>query len=159
MHKVNATYPDNRSRQTAFLGVLSAVVITVLLLLQLFGFEELPDTLRYFWSMDSEEAGMVVAAFLVFGELFALPVLLGMKLSPLMRWVSGVSGGLVVLYWTIASLYAISLGQVKDSGIFGDTMPVAGGLLLPIVTVPLIALITSYWLSALGVDLQRRSKK
>jgi hypothetical protein len=157
MHKVIATYPKNRSKQTATLGTLSALVILILLLLQLFGFEELPEIVRYFWNMSSNEAGLVVAALLTTGELLALPALLGMMLSPLMRWLSAASGGLVVLYWTIASLYAISLGQVKDSGIFGDKFSLVGGLLLPIVVAPLIALISAYWLSAAGVEIRRKT--
>jgi len=158
MHKVIAAYPKNRSKQTTMLGTLSALVILILLLLQLFGFEELPEILRYFWGLGSKESGMVAAAFLVIMELLALPALLGMKLSPLMRWLSTASGGLVVLYWTIASLYAISLGQVKDSGIFGDKFSLVGGLLLPIVVAPLITLIGAYWLSAAGVEIHRKTR-
>lgn len=159
MHKVKAAYPKNRSKQTIILGTISAFAVLVLLLLQLFGFEELPEIVRYFWGMDTEEAGLIVVTLLVIVELLALPALLGMKLSPLMRWVSIMSGALVVLYWTVASFYAISFGQVKNSGIFGDKFSLEGGLLLPIVVVPLIALMSAYWLSALGVNLGPNTKR
>lgn len=159
MHKPKATYPKNRSKQTTILGTISAFVLLVLLLLQLFGFEELPEIVRYFWGMSTEEAGLIVVALLVITELFALPVLLGMKLSPLMRWVSTVAGVLVLVYWTVASFYTISSGQVKNSGILGDKFSLEGGLLLPIIVVPLIALMSAYWLSALGVKLGTDTKR
>lgn len=157
MRKVVAVYPKNRSKQTAMLGMLAAFLLLVMVLAQLFGFEDLSSILGYFWGID-EGAALLLGAVLVTVEVFALPALLGMKLSPLMRWCSATFGGLIALYWIVASVHVISSSVTRDSGIFGGKLEDISSLLLPVLSVLLIALLWAYWMSVLGIKLSSRKK-
>lgn len=149
MHKIVAEYPKNRSMQTNILGVVVAFVILVMALAQLFGFEDLPGILRNFWGI-GDDAGLLLAALLVTVEIFALPALLAMKLSPLMRWCSGVAGVIAAGYWVVASFHLIALSTTSDSGMFGGKLETMSGLLLPAISALLVALLWAYWVSAFG---------
>lgn len=150
MHKIVAEYPKNRSKQTSVLGVMAAFMILVIALAQLFGFEGMPSILGNFWGID-ESAGLLLAALIVVVEVFALPALLGMKLSPLMRWCSGMVGIVAVGYWVVASFYVITTSLTRDGGIFGGKLETVSGLLLPVMSALLIAILWAYWASAFGV--------
>lgn len=157
MHKVVASYPKSRSRKVAILGLLAALPILILVLVQLFGFEELPGILGYFWGID-ESVALLLAAILVVLEVFALPALLGMKLSPLMRRCSAIAGVVVAGYWIVASFHIIFSSLARDSGVFGGRLEGMSSLLLPVVSLLLAALLWVYWMSIFDIKLPDRKK-
>lgn len=148
MNHVVATYPNKRSRQAALLGAAAAGLLLVLVLLQLFSFEELPAVLQYFWGRGSVEGMLVLASVIAVCEVLALPALLGMRLSPLMRLVSAALGVLTAVYWLVASMHAVTGVRTMASGILGDKFASLDIALAPI-AVLLAALVGLYWVSVL----------
>ena len=92
------------SKQIAFIyaGVLVFFAIT-----QLFTFDEF---LEYFPSIGlpfGEGFTYSLAAIIVAAEVFAIPFLLRMSLSPAFRWASMLLGWFVALFWMFISLWVL----------------------------------------------------
>jgi hypothetical protein len=119
--------PKLKTKNIRTISIAVAGVFTVLAVTQLFTFEKFPDLLGEIWFMGSMAAVRFAAALFVTLEVFALPFLLFMPLSPALRVVSMVSGWLVVLGWFIASLYGNISGGGFGSALFGATLPLIEG--------------------------------
>jgi len=103
-------------------------------------------------------AAEIFVACIVVAEVFALPFLLGLTISPLARFCSGVLVVLVPLAWTCLSIWA--LGNPNSLGEFSSYSHVPSNLL--IVLLNLAWLTASYWsLHVLSFDkvFQRLNKK
>lgn len=126
MKKVPANYPTPRSPLVQYAAWLAAAMTTAMLLAQLFSFENFASVLNLVLSYNDQPLIQVSAAAIVVVELLALPYLLGMKLSLLMRIVSAVFGGITVAFWLLTSL---TNAHTENSALFGDTFTLPGGLL------------------------------
>ena len=94
-------------------------IFLVLSLVQLVRFEKFITFIEGYISSDGAAMGQVIAAILVTLEVFALPFLLRMKLSPLMRIVSIVCGWLAsLLLLSLALLLAYSTQVAVKIGMF-----------------------------------------
>lgn len=76
---------DPRNYLFVALGIFGAGLFTVLAVVHLFKFED--------------SVNLVLSALLVASEVFALPFLLRMPLSPLFRWFSMLCGWVAVMIW------------------------------------------------------------
>ncbi len=98
MKQVTATLPPKlKNKNTQFFAWLLGFIFLCLVLVQLVRFEKFVIFAESMLS--GAEAGKVIAAVIVVTEVFALPFLLRMRLSPLMRIFSMICGWLTALIW------------------------------------------------------------
>jgi hypothetical protein len=109
-------------------SIALAGIFAILATSQLYSFEEFPNVIASFWLPGGNAFAQLCAALLVTGEVLALPFLLFMRLSPVMRIVSMVAGWGIVAGWLAISLWInLSVNAVTNSGVLGATVPVAPG--------------------------------
>lgn len=95
---------------------------------QLYSYEDFPAVLSAMWLPGGDSFAMVLAALLVVYEVFALPFLLGMRLSPAMRIISMVFGWLTVAWWLYITLWQnLSANIIANNGLLGATVPLPVG--------------------------------
>lgn len=88
--------------------------------LQLFAFESFPDVIRSYGLPVAEELALPFAAIIVCLEVIAVPYLLWMKLSLLMRWVSMISGWLAIFFWLGVGIWqGVADFHIPNAGLFG----------------------------------------
>jgi len=96
-----------RTEQTKQISIIYAGVLVVFAVSQLFTFDEF---LEYFPSLGlpfGDGFTYSLAAVIIAAEVFALPFLLRMSLSPAFRWLSMILGWFVALFWFLLSLWVI----------------------------------------------------
>jgi hypothetical protein len=148
MHFVKALSPKRPTQLSvvaASLYVAGFFVITATL--QLFAFESYPDVIRSYGLPIADELALPFAALIVCLEIFAVPYLLWMKLSPLMRWVSMMSGWLALAYWMGVGIWqGVADFYIPNAGLFGAKvlMP-QGRWLVSYCAVLLILMIYVVW--------------
>lgn len=109
-------------------ALLLAGMFTVMAVAQLFTFEDFPALIADFLLPSGSKMAPLIAALIVTFEIFAIPFLLGMALSPLMRWVSMVFGWLVVAMWVFISLWLNLTDTVATTaGFLGTTVKIPIG--------------------------------
>jgi len=118
--------PAPKTKNIRPISLAFAAVLVIMLVAQLFTFEEFPGLIASSWLLD-DRTSSVVAASIVALELLALPFLLQMRLSPAMRVVSMVAGWLVVSTWLIVSLCKNVVGDALHSVLLGATIPLPEG--------------------------------
>ncbi len=127
-------------------GLLYAAILVVLSVAQLFSFESFLITVTDFSLPGGRPVAYFLAAFIVIAEVFALPYLLQMRLSDVMRLVSMVAGWLVASLWLgIALWLTTSDSTVTNIGLLGDVVAVAPGLVS--ILIGLILGIMAVWSS------------
>lgn len=109
-------------------GLLLAGIFTVMAVAQLFTFEDFPALIADFLLPSGSKMAPLIAATIVTFEIFAIPFLLGMALSPLMRWTSMIFGWVVVAMWILISLWLNLADTVATTaGFLGTTVKVPVG--------------------------------
>ena len=116
-----------------------ACFVIVMLLTQLFSFEDMPKLLAQALDIPNE-VGMAGAFYLVLFELLALPFLLRMKVSPLMKFCGFFCLLSVLLSWIAIGLITNLNEDIVSVGLFGSIVVCPPGwwlscMLLAIATV------------------------
>jgi hypothetical protein len=128
--------PEARTPSTRAISFIYAAIIVVMLVAQLFSFEEFIQHLITLDLPGGRPTAHFVAAFTVAMELFALPFLLRMKTSPAFRYVSLAAGWIVAFIWIyISSWILLTVPEASTIGFLGtvvDTTPGGWGVLLSI---------------------------
>lgn len=105
----------------AFFFVVAAVS-------QLFAFETFSDIIATYGLPLDEAFNKVAAAVIVTLEVFAIPFLLMMRLSLLMRVVSMVSGWLVLIFWLAVGVWQSTVSfYIPNAGLFGSKISLPQG--------------------------------
>lgn len=105
-----------------------AAILTILALSQLFGFDEFVPLIGSFGMPGGEVLARFTAGSLVVCEVFALPFLLGMRLSILARTVSMVLGWIAPFGWLAIALWLnLTANGVTNIGIFGTKVELLPG--------------------------------
>lgn len=105
-----------------------AVILIVFVLCQLFTFDGFVRLLESFWLPSGAKFAQVLASIIVFCELFALPFLLRMKLSLLMRIISMVLSWLVPIIWLILTLWLnVTVNAISNVGFLGTIVRITPG--------------------------------
>jgi hypothetical protein len=119
--------PKKFSVKAASIYLASLFVVAVLT--QLFWFEDFPGVIESYQLSVVDGYEPVIASMIVILEMFALPYLLWMKVSRLMRVVSLVSGLLALTYWLIIGFWQMTQGAVTmaNTGILGPKIVVPTG--------------------------------
>ncbi|MDB5165847.1 MAG: rane protein of unknown function [Candidatus Saccharibacteria bacterium] len=93
---------------------------TIAAVLQLFAFESYPGVIQSYGLPFADGFALPLAALVVVLEVFAIPYLLWMKLSPPMRLVSMISGWLALAYWLGVGIWqGIVDFTIANAGLFG----------------------------------------
>ncbi len=145
----NATSaPATKSPTAAKVAIGLAAVMVMLVVAQLFTFEDFPNVIHEMAiSGIGDSEAILIAALIVVGEVFAIPFLLGMKLSPLMRIVSMVLGWLIGLWWLMATIYqVIEAPGIGVIGLLGATisLPAESWVLLIVMSV-IVLIVWASW--------------
>jgi len=104
---------------------LAGGILTIIALGQLFGFEELPRAIEGVFT--APIAAWLVAVSLVIAEVFALPYLFGLKMSPLFRQTSIALGWIALLMLFVITSSEIASNQVT-SVLLGTKLSIPSGL-------------------------------
>lgn len=135
-----------RSKQSSQMAVLYAGFITLMLVAQLFTFDEFLILLGTFAFPFTIATAYIIGALLVTVELFALPFLLRMTVSHAFRWVSMVCAWFVSGLWLFLSVWAVTrVPSVESIGFLGS-LPLTPGWWAVMVSLSFIILATwSSW--------------
>ena len=131
MYKPKLASPD-RAIKTRVAALIAAGILTVMLVCQLYGYENFASVLMVSLPVMDDAQIQIAAAAIVLVELVALPFLLGMYVSPLMRIVSMTCAVLTSLVWLFT---ALTSSHASNTGLLSDTLTVPGGLLAFVVSI------------------------
>jgi hypothetical protein len=136
---VKGKWPKDMSARAASLYL--ALFFVVAAVSQLFAFENYPDVIASYslpglWGFDLPIAATIVAL-----EVAAVPFLLVMRLSYLMRIVSMVCGWVVLGFWLFIGLWQSYVSfYIPNAGLFGSEVKLPQGWWLVSFVVALIAI-------------------
>ncbi len=117
-----------RGKYADFILYGYAVILVVMAVAQLYAFEDFVPLLDSFGFTIAQAHAYILAAALVTSEVFALPFLLKMYVSPLFRVTSMVLAWLAPLLWVyIISAVFASVNAVQDAGFLGGAVTVPFG--------------------------------
>lgn len=118
-----------RSGRTKVVAWAYAAVLVVMTLGQLFSFEKFLPLIEGYELPGGIGMATLIACLAVTLQVFAVPFLLRMPLSPLMRWVSLGSGIAVALLWLVLGIVAVaSTSDMTNSGVLGIKVVVPFGI-------------------------------
>lgn len=124
---VQATQPNEpRTVSAKQIGILYAAILALFAVAELFSFEDFMVELQ---SVPFIGNGLVVILpFLLVAQVFAVPFLLGMSLSPAFRWVSMVFGWLVAAFWLSFTFWVVAFRvPVESVGFLGSVVELVPG--------------------------------
>jgi len=120
--------PTPKTKDVKRIATFFAGVLVVMIVAQLFTFEEFVPLVVDFGFPGGEQLAHFDAAFIIVAELLALPFLLRMSVSPAFRWVSMVSGWLVAATWLKFTVWLVaSDSQVNTVGFLGTAIELMPG--------------------------------
>jgi hypothetical protein len=135
MKFATATKPEPlKQRSLRFISYGLGFWVAALAILQMVSFEKFVDALRSY-HVTGERGTLVVAIVLLFIEIFAVPFLLRMTLSPAARAVSAMLALATPYAWSLLMVLAFTTGQTVDNaGYFGGflAVPLGTGLVLTV---------------------------
>ena len=135
-----------KNKYVGYGATLYAAILVVLLVAQLFTYEDFPSIIASFWLTDSLASSHLLAALIIVAELFAIPFLLRMKLSVAMRWLSTGLGWLVAGFWLFIGIWlSVTVHAVTNTGLLGSAIELAPGPWLIVKGLFLVAL--SAWVT------------
>jgi len=117
-----------RTPESQKVAYVYSFVLIVLALSQLSNFNDFLTLLESFWLPGGAPVAHLLGGIIVVSEVFALPFLLGMQLSPLMRVISMGLGWLVPLKWLGLALWLnLTVNAVSNIGFLGTTVRLTPG--------------------------------
>jgi hypothetical protein len=120
--------PKPKTKDVHKIALFYAAILVVMGVAQLFTFDTFLALVASFGYSGGEPMAYLLAALLVSLEVFALPFLLRMALSPAFRWVSMVAGWLVAVIWFVTSTWLVlTSAAVESIGFLGTTVPIMPG--------------------------------
>ena len=120
--------PKLKNSNIKQLSILLAGLYTIYAVTQLFSFEDFVVLTGSFNLFDSSVLSTVLASLIVVFEVFALPYLLRIRVSALMRVFSMVCSWMVALLWLTISLWLIlTVNAVPSLGLFGGLLDIEPG--------------------------------
>lgn len=119
--------PTPKTDRVKVISLFYAGILVVLALTQLYTFDKFIELIPEFNLPLSETLTFLAAPLLVVCEVFALPFLLRMRLSPAFRFLSMIFGWLVAVIWFFISLWLVTTYQAVATvgflGTLGDLTP------------------------------------
>lgn len=139
--------PVPRTKDAAMISILYAVFLVILAVTQLFTFDTFLQLLGTFDLPGGEQGAYLLGSLLVVSEVFALPFLLRMSMSPAFRWLSIGLGWLAAALWVFISLWLVLTEPIViNVGFLGTLTDLMPGWWAVLVSVSLLILaIWSSW--------------
>lgn len=123
---------------------------------QLFSFEKFLPLIKSY-PLPSDQIAMLIAGLIVTSEVFALPFLLRMPVSLLMRWFSLVCSLFAAGIWLVLVIIILTTtNNLDNSGMFGTKLVIPAGTMQLAVAVIMSVLAV---VSAIGLRPSARSRK
>lgn len=110
---------------TFVVALAASAMLVIMLVCQLYGFEDFSTDLSVVLPTTNPALIDVAAGLIVFAELFALPYLLGMYVSRLMRIMSALLAAGIGFFWLFT---AFTNAHAANSALFSSTLIVPGGI-------------------------------
>lgn len=138
--------PKPRTSDAKKMAYFYAMILTIFALGQLFAFNDFLTLLDSFWLPGGMPTATFIGGVIVASEVFAIPFLIGMSLSPLMRYFSMFLSWLAPAIWLFMSLW-INLTQnaITNIGFLGTKVSIIPGSWTILICVALCIL--SAWAS------------
>lgn len=137
---VQANYGAPRTASAKVASLTAAAMLVCMLLAQLFNYEDFAVTLGTVLPFNDIVGTKVLAASIVALELLALPYLLSMYLSALMRVTCALAAAAVALFWL---MIAFTNAHASNSAFFSTTIDLPGGIIAALWAVVLSGLIAA----------------
>lgn len=119
---------EPRTKDAQKMAYLYAALLIIFAVSQLFNFDEFLTLLESFWLSGGAPVAHLLGGIIVVSEVFALPFLLGMRLSPTMRIISMILGWLTALIWLkLAFWLNLTINAVSNMGLLGTTVRLEPG--------------------------------
>lgn len=117
-----------KSKNIIPITLLYGGVLVVFAVAQLFSFDDFQQLIDSFWLPGGAPMAYFLSGFIIVAEVFALPFLLRMRVSPLMRIISMGLGWIVPLFWLFISLWLVlTVNAVTNVGFIGTTLKLMPG--------------------------------
>lgn len=146
--------PKVRNRRGSLFGWVAAGILIIFSLVHLFRIDTFVPELAMVFD-GNQTLTLCVAALLVSMQVFALPFLMRMRLSPLAQYVSGGFAVLVPLFWLLVAVW--TYGSSQSTAQLGEFVDVPSSAIL--ILVNLVWLTFSYYtIWALGYDNRPETK-
>lgn len=117
-----------RTTDTKKIVYFYVLILIVFVLCQLFTYDDFLKLLESFWLPGGVPTAHILGAIIVICELFALPFLLRMRLSPSMRIISLILSLIVPLIWLLLSLWInLTVNSISNVGFFGTLIHTTPG--------------------------------
>ena len=128
----------SESRQ---ISLVYAFLLVVMVLAQLFAYEKFPDLIAAYELPGGIVTAHLVAALLVISSVFALPFLLRMSVSPLMRFVSMACGWIVPTIWIVlGNSLTVFHPTIANVGLLGARVTLLPGIWVLCVAIALLVM-------------------
>lgn len=112
--------PKDKRSNIRYLAWFLAAILLVMALGQLFAFERFVPLVESFWLPGGRPVAYLTASLIVVSEVFALPYLLGMRLSSAMRYLSAICAVVVPSIWLLVVVWLnLTVNAVTNIGLFG----------------------------------------
>lgn len=135
-----------KSKNIIPLALLYGGILVVMAVAQLFTFNDFRDLIDSFWLPGGAPTAYFLSGMIVVAEVFALPFLLRMRVSILMRYLSMALGWVVPLFWIAISLWLqVTLNAVSNVGFVGTVARLMPGWWAVLLSVALAIL--AAWIS------------
>jgi hypothetical protein len=123
-------FPERFFQHEVYWSALGlAMVVTLLLIAQLYTFEDFPGVVETFGMPGGGVTVAVLVALIPLVEAASLPYLLSMETDRRTIRVSRYAALGVGIMWALISIWILLMGQsAAQSGIFGATIPLMGGV-------------------------------
>lgn len=120
--------PAPKTKNVRIISLALAGILVGMVVAQLFTFEKFPDVIKEFWLPGGTDIALLLAASIVVLEVAAIPFLLSLYLSPLLRVVSMIAGWLVIALWVVLLVWQnLQPSSIANNGILGATLPLPVG--------------------------------
>ena len=149
--------PTARTPDVAKIALLYAIILIIMVVGQLFSFEKFIPLIESFSLPGGYGTATLVASVVVIAEIFALPFLLRMRLSPAMCVVSMACGWIVAVGWLKLTIWAnVTANSLDNIGILGASIDLPVGWWAVLFSLALLVL--SVW-TAWGMWPVKKSRK
>lgn len=119
---------EPRTKDSQKIAYLYAALLIIFALCQLYSFDEFLNLLESFWLPGGAPLAHLLGGIIVVSEIFALPYLLRMRLSPIMRIISMILGWVTALIWLILAFWLnLTINAVSNTGFLGTTVRLEPG--------------------------------
>jgi len=114
-----------RSGWHQILALVIASILTIMAVLQLFWYEDLPNEISVLLPIEWAQTSIVIAAAFVITEVLAIAYFLPLALSTLARWCLRVVALLVPVAWIGSMKYALLTEQAANAAYLGAKFDVS----------------------------------